>query len=231
MRLSDRQFLYASTNEGTISGPAIFPKATSADRSSQTGTLCALAAPSLLNLWRVLRDAGRGMATGNVVRRLRRGALAALVVAAAAALSGCDTTGSASGELAGFAAGSAAGALTANPFVGVATGLAVRFATSEAESYLERRRQATIHSAIAAAAGGAGEGEVVDWKAEFEIPPRQARGQVQTTRSLGGQIACREVLYNVKGGGAGVGYFVGVICRHDDGVWRWAVSQPTAQRW
>lgn len=177
------------------------------------------------------RDAAGGTAV-QVVSRLRYGALAAVVVAAAAAaLSGCDTTGSASGELAGFAAGSAAGALTANPFVGVATGLAVRFATSEAESYLERRRQATIHSAIAAAAGGAGEGEVVDWKAEFEIPPRQARGQVQTTRSLGGEIACREVLYNVKGGGAGVGYFVGVICRHDDGVWRWAVSQPTAQRW
>jgi hypothetical protein len=165
-----------------------------------------------------------------VVYRRRCGALAA-VVAAAAAVSGCDTTGSASGELAGFAAGSAAGTLTANPFVGVATGLAVRFATSEAEAYLDRRRQATIHSAIAAAAGGAGEGQVVDWKAEFEIPPREVHGQVQTTRTLGGEVACREVLYNVKGGGANVGYFVGVICRHDDGVWRWAVSQPTSQRW
>lgn len=165
-----------------------------------------------------------------IVRRRRRGALVTLVVAAAA-VSGCDTTGSASGELAGFAAGSAAGSLTANPFVGVATGLAVRFATSEAEAYLERRRQAAIHSAIAAAAGVAGEGQVVDWRAEFEVPPREVRGQVQTIRTLGGEIACREVLYNVKGGGANVGYFVGVICRHDDGLWRWAVSQPTSQRW
>jgi hypothetical protein len=230
MRLSDRQFLYAPTSKGTLSGPAICLKAIPADRSSRTGTLCALATASLLNLRRVSREAGGGAATIHGVRRRRRGAIAGLLVAAAA-VSGCGTTGSASGELAGFAAGSAAGALTANPFVGVATGLAVRFATSEAESYFERRRQATIHSAIAAAAGGAGEGEVVDWKAEFEIPPRRARGQVQTTRTLGGQIACREVLYNVKGGGANVGYFVGVICRHDDGVWHWAVSQPTAQRW
>lgn len=160
----------------------------------------------------------------------RWGAIGALLVAASAT-AGCGATGSASGEIAGFAAGSAAGALTANPFVGVATGLAVRFATSEAEGWLDRRRQAAIHSAIAAAAGDAAEGEVVDWSAELTVPPRHARGQVQTTRSLAGQIPCREVLYNVKGDGGDAGYFVGVICRHGDGTWRWAVSQPTAQRW
>jgi surface antigen len=153
--------------------------------------------------------------------------LAALVTAATA---GCGATGSASGELAGFAAGSAAGALTANPFVGVATGLAVRFATSEAEAYLDRRRQAAIHAAIATAAGAADEGAVVPWSAELEIPPRRARGQVQTVRSMGSRIACREVLYSVEGDGE-ASYFVGVICRQEDGTWRWAVSQPTAQRW
>lgn len=159
-----------------------------------------------------------------------RGVIGAVMLAAMTT-AGCGATGSASGEIAGFAAGSAAGALTANPFVGVATGLAVRFATSEAEGWLDRRRQAAIHSAIAGAAGSAAEGEVVEWSAEFPIPPRHVRGQVQTTRSLAGQIPCREVLYNVKGEGAGAGYFVGVICRHGDGTWRWAVSQPTAQHW
>lgn len=154
--------------------------------------------------------------------------LAALV---ASTTPGCGATGSASGELAGFAAGSAAGALTANPFIGVATGLAVRFATSEAEAYLDRRRQAAIHAAIATAAGAAGDGEVVPWSVDFDIPPGHAHGQVQTIRSLGGQIACREVLYNVKGAAAEAAYFVGVVCHHEDGAWRWAVSQPTAQRW
>jgi surface antigen len=154
----------------------------------------------------------------------------AVVSAAAGATAGCGTTGSASGELAGFAAGSAAGALTANPFVAVATGLAVRFATSEAETYLDRRRQAAIHGAIATAAGSAAEGEIVPWSVAFDIPPRQVHGQVQTVRALGGRIACREVLYNIKSGGA-ASYFVGVVCRHQDGAWRWAVSEPTAQAW
>lgn len=72
---------------------------------------------------------------------------------------------------------------------------------------------------------------MVPWSAKLEIPPRHARGQVQTVRSMGGRIACRELLYNVEGGGGEASYFVGVICRHEDGTWRWAVSQPAAQRW
>jgi hypothetical protein len=143
----------------------------------------------------------------------------------------CGATGGATSEVAGFAAGSAAGALTGNPFVAVATGMAVRFGTSEAGAYLERRRQAAIHAAIAKAAGGADEDAIVRWSVEIEIPPGHAHGQVQTTRSLNGQIPCREVLYNVKGGSEEVAYFVGVICRHHGGEWRWAVSEPTTQRW
>lgn len=163
-------------------------------------------------------------------RNGRRELTVAVVLAAAGATAGCGATGSASGELAGFAAGSAAGALTANPFVAVATGLAVRFATSEAEAYLDRRRQAAIHGAIAAAAGSAAEGEIVPWSVDFDIPPRHVHGQVQTVRALGGRVACREVLYNVKSGSE-ASYFVGVVCRHQDGAWRWAVSEPTDQAW
>lgn len=144
---------------------------------------------------------------------------------------GCTADNSgATGEIAGFAAGSAAGLLTANPFIAVATGMATRFATSEAGAYLDRRRQAEIHKAIAIAAGAADEDQIVDWSADTDFPPGHAHGQVQTTRSLNGQIACREVLYSVKSSGE-ANYFVGVICRHSDGEWRWAVSEPTTQRW
>jgi len=55
MRLSDRQFLYAPTSEGTLSGPAIRLKAILAGRSSRTGTLCAFATLVLFNLRRVLQ--------------------------------------------------------------------------------------------------------------------------------------------------------------------------------
>ncbi len=146
------------------------------------------------------------------------------------AVTGCAGTDGATSEVAGFAAGSAAGLLTANPFVAVATGMAVRFGTSEAEAYLERRRQAEIHEAIARAAGGADEDQIIEWSAALAFPPRHSHGQVQTTRSLKGQISCREVLYNVKSGGE-TSYYVGVICRHPDGEWRWAASEPTTQRW
>lgn len=145
--------------------------------------------------------------------------------------SGCaGTDGGAAGEVAGFAAGSVAGLLTANPFVAVATGMAVRFGTSEAGDWLQRRRQAAIHAAIAEAAGAADPDQIVDWAIEIDLPPGHAHGQVQTTRDLRGQIACREVLYSVKSSGE-TSYFVGVICRHSDGAWRWAVSEPTTQRW
>lgn len=60
---------------------------------------------------------------------------------------------------------------------------------------------------------------------------RRTAQQTASNVSLAGQIPCREVLYNVKGEGSDAGYFVGVICRHGDGLWRWAVTQPTAQHW
>lgn len=164
--------------------------------------------------------------------RTPRSRLAArpLLLALLLAAPGCAGTGGATSELAGFAAGSAAGLLTANPFVAVATGMAVRFGTSEAGDWLERRRQARIHGAIAEAAGAQDEGEIANWSIEIDIPPGHAHGQVQTVRNLAGRIACREVLYNVASSGE-TSYFVGVICRHPDGTWRWAVSEPTQQRW
>jgi hypothetical protein len=190
--------------------------------------MCARKMPLLLNLRRALIR--NGTDSDGTSRMSARACIAIAVVGlGASTTAGCGATGSASGEIAGFAAGSAAGALTANPFVGVATGLAVRFAASEAEAYLDRRRQAAIHAAIATAAGSSDEGNIVPWSVELDIPPRHAHGEVQTIRTLGGQIACREVLYNVKSRGEAA-YFVGVICRHD-GTWRWAVSEPTVQRW
>lgn len=165
------------------------------------------------------------------VRRALRSLAALFTLPCLLAVTGCGgTDGGAGSEIAGFAAGSAAGLLTANPFVAVATGMAVRFGTNEAGDWLERRRQERIHGAVALAAGAADEGVVTDWSIEMDLPPGRAHGQVQTMRSLDGQIACREVLYSVKSSGM-ASYFVGVICRHPDDEWKWAVSQPTGQRW
>ncbi|MBL8659350.1 MAG: hypothetical protein JNM75_06300 [Rhodospirillales bacterium] len=175
-----------------------------------------------------LKCAGRQGAREQPRARWTRAVIIALVCLSTTA--GCAGGDGAGSEIAGFAAGSAAGLLTANPFIAVATGMATRFGASEAGAYLDRRRQAEIHKAIATSAGAADEDQIVDWSVEIDFPPGHAHGQVQTTRSLNGQIACREVLYSVKSSGE-ASFFVGVICRHSDGEWRWAVSEPTAQRW
>ena len=184
--------------------------------------------------------------------RRGRGRYAALA-AAALALSGC---GGPSEDLGALGVGGVVGAATGNPAIGIAAGVGTRFALQEAFLYSERSFYGSMQDSIAAAGGDTAIGEVAAWTFEGPLDLGDSRGRVETVRTFGRRLRCKEIIFTVEPlpelpeDEADPGtrsrpvppvdptsplppnaeVFTTSICRTPDG-WSWAQARPSTTRW
>ena len=144
---------------------------------------------------------------------------------------GCSFAGDATTDTAGIGAGAVAGALTANPFIGLAVGVAARWAAGAAVSALEREIQTAIQDQIAQAGGSAEPNVAVPWSIEQRIPTGSGAGAVIVVREFGAPLmSCREIVFSVFET-SDTKFYVGTICLAPSGTWKWAVAEPATGRW
>ncbi len=153
------------------------------------------------------------------------------VLLVAGCLGGCASLASESVETgASLGVGAAVGAATANPFIGLAAGLATTFAIDSGVKYAERELTLDRHNAIADRAGEAPLEEWRPWEMTSRVPGvvGNASGRLLVTREFA-DPPCREIVYtdDVEE----PEFYVAMICRNHEGQWRWAVSEPATRRW
>ena len=149
-----------------------------------------------------------------------------ILVVMTSGLSGCGALGG----LAGAAAGAASGAATTNPAVGVGVGIAVNGAINAAVNYTFRTLHQEQQDHIASLAGALPLGASQPWEIKRRIPYGNGHGQVQVVREIDNSLGhCRELLFSVETPQAQ--WFLGTICQHSSGRWKWAAAEPATARW
>jgi hypothetical protein len=142
-------------------------------------------------------------------------------------LAGCAESSSALHGVttAGIAAalGSAGG-----PVVGFLAGIGAGYAVDQGVKYGEREMQANAQQAIADTAGPLEEGKGATWEVTDATPFFGRSGTVQVARAFGEAIPCKDAVFTV---GDKPELFVTTICRDRSDRWRWAIAEPTVQRW
>lgn len=153
------------------------------------------------------------------------------VMLVATCLGGCAAAASdTAGTGASLGVGAAVGAATANPFIGLAAGLATTVAIDAGVNYAERELTLDRHNAIAEQAGAAPLEEWRPWEMTSRAPGviADASGRLLVTREFA-DPPCREIVYtdDVEE----PEFYVATICRNHEEQWRWAVSEPATRRW
>ena len=143
---------------------------------------------------------------------MRRATTAALL-AIALAMSGCTNPGSATS--AGIDAATSAG-------VGAGVGIDV------AVKYAERRVHGHVQDAVALAAEPLAVGQSAHWNDEYWLPLDGKQGTVEVARSFGKAIPCKDIVFTVD---KDDNLYVAVVCADKKGAWRWALAEPTVDRW
>jgi hypothetical protein len=167
-------------------------------------------------------------------QRYRNGPIGAVLLAAAAALSGCSSIGG----LAGAVAGIATGTFTNSPAIGIAVSVSVKAAADAQIKKVLRSLQQDEQDEIAALAGAMAPGEIRPWQVRHLIPYGNNQGEVQVTRVIDTPLAsCKEVMFTVadlKGAAppddAARAWFSANICLQDQ-RWKWAIAEPAVERW
>ncbi len=153
-------------------------------------------------------------------------------VIAVLALPGCTNTGSAvdSAIGAGTAGGVASGvtSATGSALLGAAVGLGVGMGLDVGIKYAERRVHRNVQDAVAQAAGPLDVGESAAWHVKAWFPISERHGTVQTARQFGSSIPCKDVVFTVDGD---ENLYVSTVCQDKRGTWRWALAEPTVDRW
>jgi hypothetical protein len=154
--------------------------------------------------------------------------LAALCLLAALALSACSSTGTAvdsaisTATTAGVAAGVAR--TTGSALVGTAAGIGL----DAGVKYAERRIHRNAQDAVADAAGPLLVGQSARWNIDASLPLFDRHGVVEVARSFGSAIPCKDVVFTVDDDD---NLYVTTVCADKRGVWRWALAEPTVDRW
>jgi hypothetical protein len=148
------------------------------------------------------------------------------------ALPGCSNTGGAvdtaiSAGVAGGVASSITHA-TGSAVVGAAAGIGAGVGLDVGIKYAERRIHRNVQDAVAQAAGPLGVGEAAPWRVTAWLPLSERHGTVQTARLFGASIPCKDVVFTVDGDD---NLYVSTMCQDKRGIWRWAVAEPTVDRW
>jgi hypothetical protein len=147
-------------------------------------------------------------------------------------LAGCSSSGSgiSSALSAASTAGIAAGitSATGSALVGTAAGIGAGIGLDAAFKYGERRIQRNAQDAVAIAAGPLGIGQSARWNVDAWLPLTERHGTVEIARSFGKAIPCKDVVFTVDDDDD---LYVTTVCADKKGTWRWALAEPTVDRW
>lgn len=161
---------------------------------------------------------------------MRRRALYLLLMMAG--LSGC--TNSASGVDAALGAGVAAGvgsgvaSATGSALVGAAAGIGAGVGLDVGIKYAARRIHRNVQDAVAQAAGPLGVGQSARWNVNHWLPLTRKHGTVEAARFFGAAIPCKDVVFTIDDDDS---LYVTTVCQDKRGNWRWALAEPTVDRW
>jgi hypothetical protein len=145
-------------------------------------------------------------------------------------LSGCAGAGVLVTGLATAGVAGTVGGATGNAALGVAAGVAASLGVDQGVKWGERHLDGSVQTAIAAAAGPLDVGQSAPWKVEGWLPLSDRDGTVEVARQFGDAIPCKDVVYKFTGDKSGR-IFATAVCRSDEGVWVWALSEPSIYRW
>ncbi len=143
-------------------------------------------------------------------------------------LAGCVAAGPAIATLTTAGVAGSVGAGTGSAALAIATGFAVSYGAEQGVEYVERRIAAQTQTAIAAAAAPLADGHSTGWQVAKRLPFGDNAGTVEVARSFGDKIPCKEIVFTVAGDHD---VYTSTICRNDQGAWRWALGDPSVNRW
>ena len=157
---------------------------------------------------------------------------ALLFLLAALAVSGCSSTGTAVGSAisAASTAGVASGVThaTGSAIVGTAAGIGAGIGLDAGIKFVERRIHRNAQDAVARAAGPLAVGQSARWNIDQWLPLTDRHGTVEVARRFGSAIPCKDVVFTVDGDD---NLYVTTVCADKRGIWRWALAEPTTDRW
>jgi hypothetical protein len=159
----------------------------------------------------------------------RKGAvLFALMLGLAACASTSSGVSSAisSASTAGVAAGIAHA--TGSALVGTAAGIGAGIGIDAGIKYAQRRIHRNAQDAVAIAAGPLSVGQSARWNIDDWLPLTDRHGTVEIARSFGKAIPCKDVVFDVDDDDD---LYVTTVCADKKGIWRWALAEPTVDRW
>lgn len=172
------------------------------------------------------RRAGHGPL--GILAVMRRVCLLAL--AASVTLSGCQS--SSIGGATGAIVGTVSGAATANPVAGYAIGVTVQAVVDATVKYVLREWKNDQQNVMANAAGELPIGQIRQWQIRHALPVGNERGGIQVVRDIDSPLTrCREVLFTIEQENAPAPAYTSLICRQQNGQWKWATAEPSVARW
>jgi hypothetical protein len=148
------------------------------------------------------------------------------------ALAACTNAGSGinsaitSAGTAGIASGITSA--TGSALVGTAAGIGAGIGLDAGFKYAERRIQRNAQDAVAIAAGPLVVGQSARWNVDAWLPLTGRHGTVEIARSFGKAIPCKDVVFTVDDDDD---LYVTTVCADKKGAWRWALAEPTVDRW
>jgi hypothetical protein len=147
-------------------------------------------------------------------------------------LAGCTSSGTAVSSVAS-SAGTAAVAsgianATGSAALGAAAGLGAGIGLDIGFKYVERRIHRNAQDAVALAAGPLALGQSARWNVDAWFPLTDRHGTVEVARSFGTAIPCKDIVFTVDDDDD---LYVTTVCADKHGVWRWALAEPTVDRW
>jgi hypothetical protein len=157
---------------------------------------------------------------------------AAVLVAMMLGLTGCGSSGAAvdsavsSASTAGIAAGITRA--TGSALVGTAAGIGAGIGIDVGIKYAEREIHRNAQDALAVAAGPLGIGQSARWNIDGWLPLTDRHGTVEVARSFGKAIPCKDVVFTVDDDS---NLYITTVCADKQGIWRWALAEPTVDRW
>jgi len=159
---------------------------------------------------------------------------AATLLALAVALSACTNAGSATDTAASAttSAGIASGvtSATGSALTGAAAGIGAAVALDIGIKYAARHVHRYVQDAVAEAAGPLDVGQSARWRVDHWLPLTKKHGTVETARSFGTAIPCKDIVFTVDDDDD-QNLYVTTICADKRGIWRWALAEPAVDRW
>jgi len=148
------------------------------------------------------------------------------------ALAGCSSSGTAVSSVASSAGTAAVASGVANAtgstLVGAAAGLGAGIGLDIVFKYAERRIHRNAQDAVAIAAGPLAVGQSSRWEVDAWLPLTERHGTVEIARSFGAAIPCKDAVFTVDDDD---NLYVTTVCADKHGMWRWALAEPTVDRW